>query len=147
FVSPHVESFRERVAVDGRQVSAERVTAFVRRARALPPEPDQDLSPAFFEWTLALALDEFARQGADAAVLEAGVGGASDATRAVAGVNLVVLTNVDLDHLEALGPTLGSIAADKAGAMRPGTPFVSGVAQPELRALVARQARRLGAPL
>jgi len=62
-------------------------------------------------------------------------------------VSLVVLTNVDLDHLEALGPTLEHIAADKAGAIRPGAPVVSGVLQPELRALVARQAERLGAPL
>ncbi|MFA5550402.1 MAG: Mur ligase family protein [Trueperaceae bacterium] len=149
FVSPHVESFRERVAVDGVPVAEEQVTAFVATAQALTREAhwEEALSPAFFEWTLALALREFARRGATAAVLEAGVGGASDATRAVQNVSLVVLTNVDLDHLEALGPTLEQIATDKAGAMRPGIPVVSGVVQPELRALVARHAEQLGAPL
>lgn len=149
FVSPHVESFLERVAVDGAPVAEERVTEFVIRAKALTQERrwEEALAPAFFEWTLALALTEFARQGATAAVLEAGVGGASDATRAVQDVSLVVLTNVDLDHLEALGPTLEHIAADKAGAIRPVAPVVSGIMQPELRALVARQAERLGAPL
>ncbi len=149
FVSPHVESFQERVAVDGVPIAEERVTAFVATAQALSREKrwEEALAPAFFEWTLALALTEFARRGATAAVLEAGVGGASDATRAVQDVSLAVITNVDLDHLEALGPTLEHIAADKAGAIRPATPVVSGVAQTELRALVARQAERLGAPL
>ena len=145
FISPHVESFRERVAVDGRLIAEERVVEFVRRARESSADPGAD--PAFFEWTLALALDEFARQGAAAAVLEAGVGGGSDATRAVEDVSLVVLTNVDLDHLEVLGPTLKHVASDKVGAMRPGRPFVSGALQPSVRRIVAREAERLRAPL
>ena len=149
FISPHVESFRERVTVDGEPLSEERISAFVRQARALLAAGfgDSGKRPAFFEWTLALALSEFTRQRAEAAVLEAGVGGASDATRAVEAVTLVVFTNVDLDHTEALGPTLEAITADKAGAIRPGVPVVSGVVQPELRAQVAAAAARAGAPL
>lgn len=147
FLSPHVESFRERVAVDGTLVSETAVVDFVERARALPDGGDPELGPAFFEWTLALALEEFDRHGAEAAVLEAGVGGASDATRAVEPVSLVLITNVDLDHTDTLGHNLTKIATDKAGAIRPGVPVVSGVAQPELRALVAAEAERLSAPL
>lgn len=149
FVSPHVESFLERISVDDQPVSEARVTEFVRLARELAADPATAAAPepAFFEWCLALALSEFRRRGADAAVLEAGVGGAGDATRAVAGVDLVVLTNVDLDHVDVLGPTLELIAADKLGAMRSGAPYVSGVVQPPLRAMAARQAARLESPL
>ncbi|NLG09710.1 MAG: bifunctional folylpolyglutamate synthase/dihydrofolate synthase [Deinococcales bacterium] len=149
FLSPHVESFRERVAVSGEPVSEAAVEAFVAQVRALPPADagDPELGPAFFEWTLALALSEFRRQAADAAVLEAGVGGGSDATRAVEPLSLVVITNVDRDHTETLGHDLGDIARDKVGAMRPGVPVVSGVTQPELRAIVAAEAERLAAPL
>lgn len=145
FISPHVESFLERVAVDGVNLSPRAVTEFVKAARAR--STDAELPPAFFEWTLALALTEFQQQGVGAAVLEAGVGGASDATRAVQGVGLVVLTTVDFDHADSLGPTLADIARDKAGAARAGAPLVSGVLQPELREVVARRAQQCGATL
>ncbi|MEJ2289552.1 MAG: Mur ligase family protein, partial [Deinococcales bacterium] len=142
FVSPHVEDFRERIAVDGRPVSRETVRHFVARAAGLELDP----SPAFFEWTLALALSAFARAGVEWAVIEAGVGGAHDATRALGPVELVVLTNVGLDHLETLGPDLASIARDKAGAFRPGVPAITG-ARGEALMVVALEARRVGAPL
>jgi len=148
FVSPHVEEFRERIAVDGAPVSRVAVRRFVAEAMrwsaAQAPAPERQ--PAFFEWSLALALRTFADAGATAAVLEAGVGGASDATRAVEPVRLVVLTNVDLDHLDTLGTTLQAIARDKAGAFRPGVPAVTG-ARGEALAVVADAAVRLGAPL
>lgn len=148
FVSPHVESFQERIAVDGKPISRSEVRAFVanamRRASDRPFAPE--LQPAFFEWTLALALAAFARAEVTAAVLEAGVGGASDATRAVEPVNLVVLTNVDVDHVEAIGPTLEMIARDKAGAFRPGVPAVTGARPPALDG-VRSEAERIGAPL
>ena len=103
-------------------------------------------APAFFEWTLALALTAFARARLSWAVVEAGVGGARDATRALTGVRLVVLTNVTPDHLETLGPDLASIARDKAGALRPGIPAVTG-ARGDALEVVRAEARRRGAPL
>ena len=142
FVSPHVEDFRERVSVNGRAVSRETVRRFVARAQRLDLEPE----PAFFEWTLALALAAFARARLRWAVAEAGVGGAHDATRALENVELVVLTNVTPDHLDTLGPDLAAIARDKAGAIRPGVPVVTG-AQGEALEVVRFQARRLQAPL
>lgn len=90
FLSPHVESFTERVAVDGVEVDHAQVLALVRRALeatapggALDGLPD-GLRPSFFEWTLALALESFAQARVDYAVMEAGVGGAQDATSALA---------------------------------------------------------------
>lgn len=142
FVSPHVEDFRERVSVNGRPVSRESVRRFVARAQRL----DLDPVPAFFEWTLALALAAFASARVHWAVVEAGVGGAHDATRALGNVALVVLTNVTPDHLGTLGPDLGSIARDKAGAIRHRVPVVTG-AQGEALDVVRVGARRLSAPL
>lgn len=151
FLSPHVVSFEERVSVDGMRVTPEEVVAFVARARATLDRyrPDEDARPAFFELALALALDTFARRGAGWAVLEAGVGGASDATTAAAKpgrVRLVVLTNVDLDHVETLGSTVEDIAREKAGAFAPGVPAVTAARGPALE--VARAvAAQVGAPL
>lgn len=147
FLSPHVEEFRERVAIDGVPVSKAALVAFVERARRLDDAwpHGEDLRPAFFEWTLAFALEQFAA-ATDACVLEAGVGGLHDATRAIEPVGLVVLTNVDLDHMDTLGTTLTAIASDKAGAFRAGVPVVCGASQPEVVAVAARRAAELGAP-
>lgn len=171
FLSPHVESFTERVAVDGVEVGHAEVLALVQRALAadgpggaLHGLPDR-LRPAFFEWTLALALESFARARVDYAVMEAGVGGAQDATSALVrgrgrphdpgqgagplgtgNIELVILTNVDLDHLEALGSTVEAIAAEKAGAIAPGVPVVTGANGAAL-GVVAEAADSKGAPL
>ncbi len=147
FLSPHVEEFRERIAVDGVPVSEAALVAFVERARRLDGgwPYAEGLRPAFFEWTLAFALERFATS-ADACVLEAGVGGLHDATRAVGPVAVVVLTNVDLDHMDTLGTTLTAIASDKVGAFREGVPVVCGASQPEVVAVAAAQAAALGAP-
>lgn len=114
--------------MDGVRVRPDEVAAFVGHARTALPDmrPAHDDAPAFFELTLALALDHFRRSRVQWAVLEAGVGGASDATAAVSNsVRLVVLTNVDLDHAETIGPALADIAREKAGAFARGVPAVT----------------------
>ncbi len=171
FLSPHVERFAERIAVCARgdhgpgvgqpeidvaEVRPERVVAFVDEARAalLRRPPPEDLRPAFFELTLALALTVFGEAGASHAVLEAGVGGRDDATSAAVatdgsgGTNLrlVVLTNVDLDHTETLGHTLEAIAGEKAGAFARGVPAVTGASGTALET-VRRAAAAAGATL
>jgi len=148
FLSPHVEEFGERIAVDGVPIERGAVIRFVEAAERLDDEWPfgEETRPAFFDWTLALALTEFERTGADACVLEAGVGGLDDATHAVEPVALTVLTNVDLDHLEVLGPTLELIARSKAGAFRAGVPVVCGATQPGVVAIAAEVAESVGAP-
>jgi dihydrofolate synthase/folylpolyglutamate synthase len=151
FLSPHVERFEERVSVDGARVTAAEVVGFVARAREALARyaPDGDSRPAFFELTLALALDAFARRGTEWAVLEAGVGGATDATTAAAApgrVRLVVLTNVDLDHVATIGPGLADIAREKAGAFAAGVPAVTAACGPSLE-VVRAVAAAVGAPL
>jgi dihydrofolate synthase/folylpolyglutamate synthase len=141
FTSPHVEDLRERVAIDGVPPTRADVVRFVDRARTL-------VAPGigFFEWTLAWAVDAFADAAVDLAVVEAGVGARHDATLALPNVIGTVLTNVDLDHVETLGPTLEDIARDKAAVARPGVPLVTGARGVALE-VVAAEAAAVGAPL
>ena len=142
FTSPHLVDPRERVRTGGVPASREALSSFVARARAL----DLDDPPAFFEWMLAFALERFAAEGVAWAALEAGVGGASDATSFVRErVALTVLTNVGEDHLASFG-SLEALARDKAEVVRPGTPVVSAARGRALEVL-REVARARSAPL
>lgn len=143
FISPHVEDFRERIAVDGEPIGREAVIDFVERVRTstLP------FTPAFFELCLALALDHFRRQGVVFAAVEAGVGALYDATSVITGVAAVAITPVALDHLETLGPSLVDIARDKSAAIRSGVPAASAMQSPEVLDVLSERARRAGAEL
>jgi dihydrofolate synthase/folylpolyglutamate synthase len=121
YSSPHLLSYRERVRVDGRAIRPAAVAAAMT-----------DLAPvltahgsSFFEAMTALAFLHFAREKADIAVLEVGIGGALDATNVVDPLVSVVVS-VGLDHMETLGPTIAHIARDKAGIARSARPFVIG---------------------
>lgn len=153
FTSPHVERFEERIAYTrapserAAPVDGATVVAFTERARALvDARHGAPLAAGFFEWTLALALQAFADAGVEVAVIEAGVGARYDATTALGNVVASVVTNVDLDHLDTLGPDLLAIARDKVAAVRPGVPCVTGAVGAPLEVVTAT-ARALGAPL
>lgn len=142
YLSPHVERFHERIAVGGAELRDEELLSFLARADALDLRP----RPAFFELATALALDVAQRRGADGAVLEAGVGAARDATRAVDGVVATVITDVAEDHLDLIGPDLAAVARDKAAAVRPGVPVATGATGAPLEVIRAA-ARAAGSPL
>lgn len=142
FLSPHVERFHERVAVDDRPVRDDEIRAFLARAWRDEPDPPA----AFFELAFALALDVAQRRGADAAVIEAGVGAARDATATLPDARAVVVTNVAEDHLEQIGPTVRDVARDKGAAIRPGRPAITGAEGAPLEEL-RRIAAERGAPL
>jgi len=140
FLSPHVEEFSERIAVNGQAIPPEAVTALVSRLQAQPQ------SAAFFELTLALALAHFAQQAIDIAVIEAGVGARNDATIVLKPVACTVITTIGHDHLEVIGPTLRDVAWDKAAAIRPGVPVVTGATGLGLEVIMAA-AQTHGSPL
>ena len=144
FTSPHVEDFRERIAINGELISSQALSSFVARAQSLGSEARAGIG--FFEWTLAMALEAFDHADIDLAVVEAGVGARSDATLCVPNVIGTVLTNVTLDHVETLGPTVRDIALDKSAVARAGVPLVSG-ASGEALEVVHQEAARVGAPL
>ena len=140
FTSPHLTHFEERVRAAGREISARQTADFVAWAQRHAPHA------AFFDLSLGLAAQVFARQGVTLAVMEAGVGGVSDATQALRRVRALLLTNVALDHTATLGGTLAAIAQDKARAALPGVPLLT-TADGEALTVVTRVAHERGAPL
>jgi dihydrofolate synthase/folylpolyglutamate synthase len=139
FTSPHLIDFRERMTLNGEMISREDVAAGLSRLREITQDwPD---APTFFELTTALAIDWFAREGAEWVVLETGMGGRLDATNVVT-PELCLLTPVSYDHQAWLGETLTAIAGEKAGIMKPG---ISAISLPQTREAEAvfRQAAEL----
>ncbi|MCS7069244.1 MAG: Mur ligase family protein [Meiothermus sp.] len=120
--SPHLLDFRERIRTHRGRISEAEVLRFVEWAQGQHfREP-----VAFFDLTTALAFQHFATESVRIAAVEAGVGGALDATHVLPEVRVTVLTNIGEDHLETLGGSLEGVARDKAGAIRPGVPVVTG---------------------
>lgn len=143
---PHLVTYRERVLVDGRPISAE---DFTRHVRAVLDVADgvarRHGDPTEFELLTAVVFRHFAEARLDLALVEVGLGGRLDATHAWDG-GVAAITNVDLDHMERLGPTIAHIAREKAAIIERGDVAVTG-AIGEALAIIRRRARRLGVPL
>jgi dihydrofolate synthase / folylpolyglutamate synthase len=141
YTSPHLVSFRERIRVDGEAIAEDDVADGYDALATLVARVDATM----FEATTALALDHFARQAVDVAVLEVGLGGRLDAT--TVGVPAAsVIARIDLDHQEVLGPTLAAIAREKAAIIRAGVAIASAQA-PEAEAVLLERAAATGVPL
>jgi dihydrofolate synthase / folylpolyglutamate synthase len=140
YTSPHLVDFRERIVVAGVPISAEGVVEFIER---WTPTIER-VEASFFEATTAMAFLHFAQERADVALVETGLGGRLDSTNVVrpraAGV-----TSIGLDHMEYLGPTLQSIAAEKAGIFKRGSPAVIGEPSADVAKWLADAAREAGA--
>ena len=143
YTSPHLVRFNERIQVNSRPISNEKV---VTSYRAIKDAHFGKRNPTFFEFTTAMALFEFAAQKVDWAVIETGMGGRLDATNIV-NPALSIITNISLEHREYLGNTLTQIAAEKAGIIKKRTPLVTGIRQKKAFAEVKRIAAGKKAPL
>lgn len=143
YTSPHLVRFNERIQIDGAEIADADIVRLYRRVRRALPDGRE---PTFFEFTTAMALDEFARRKVDWAVIETGMGGRLDATNVVT-PSVTVVTNVSLEHREYLGPTLAAIAFEKAGIIKRRVPVVTGVSQPAALEVIRRTAQRKSAPL
>ena len=150
FTSPHLASYRERARLDGREIGPEEVVQGIARveeaASRLARTGAIDRDPTFFEVTTALALDWFARGGAEAAVVEVGIGGRLDATNVLAS-RVGVITTVELEHTDLLGSTVEAIATEKAGIFHAGMRGVLGDLPADAASAVARVARQRGVVL
>lgn len=142
YTSPHLKDFRERIRVDGEMIPQQEVVDFVGRHRAKLEE----LEPSFFEMTVAMALDYFDRRAVDVAILEVGMGGRLDSTNIVTPL-LSIITNIGFDHTQFLGDTLGKIAGEKAGIIKPEVPVVVGETDPETMPVFAAKADECGSPI
>jgi len=126
YTSPHLRDFRERIRVNGMMIEKDEVINFVEKHRPLI----ESTVPSFFELTVAMAFDYFARTEVDVAVIEVGMGGRLDSTNIITPV-LSVITNIGHDHMEFLGDTLAAVAGEKAGIIKEGVPVVVGETHPE----------------
>ncbi|MEO8140670.1 MAG: Mur ligase family protein [Gemmatimonadota bacterium] len=127
YTSPHLVSFRERMLVDGVQISELAVAAWTERLQPLI----RARNATFFEATTVIALADFAARGVDIAVVEVGLGGRLDSTNVVTPL-VSGVTKIAADHMKYLGDTVELIAREKAGIAKPGVPFVIGETRPEL---------------
>jgi dihydrofolate synthase/folylpolyglutamate synthase len=148
FTSPHLCRVEERFQIDGRPIAPGELNELLAEVRTGVASGSQAGAalPTFFEVATAAGFLYFARNRAQAAVLEVGLGGRLDSTN-VCDPEVAVITSISFDHTKLLGDRLTSIAREKAGIIKPGRPVVSGVVVSEPRDVIVRTAQECDAPL
>ena len=148
FTSPHLETVRERISVNGRQISANRfaqalaqIMPNIKKAEARAGEP-----LTYFEVVTAVAYRYFQSEGIDVAVLEAGMGGRWDATNLVTS-KVAVITNVGIDHVEELGRTRPKIASEKVGIINEGAVLITAESSSNILRIISRRCKEVGAEM
>lgn len=128
YTSPHLKDFRERIKINGNEISKGAVVEFITEHKSFFEK--EQLS--FFEMTVGLAFDYYANKKVDIAVIETGMGGRLDSTNVITPL-VSVITNIGLDHTQFLGDTLAKIAAEKAGIIKNEIPVIIGEHLPETK--------------
>jgi dihydrofolate synthase/folylpolyglutamate synthase len=147
YLSPHLTSYAERIRIGDSDLSGAEFAAAIQRAAAAAAKVNRtsDEPVTQFELLTAAAFDELARHDVEVAVIEAGLGGRYDATN-VLGAEVVVLTNVGLEHTRWLGPTIRDIAGEKLAVVRPTATHGLGDDQPEVVELARATGARIVHP-
>ncbi len=142
YTSPHLKDFRERIKINGICISKREVSQFITKNKTFLEL--QSLS--FFEMTVGMAFNYFAKQNVDIAVIEVGLGGRLDSTNIII-PEVSVITNIGYDHTQMLGNTLAEIAYEKAGIIKPNIPVVIGEKHTETTEVFEKIANDRKAPL
>lgn len=142
YTSPHLKSFTERIRLNGQPIAEEEVAQFVEQYQSLI----ESIEPSFFEVTVAMAFDFFARHTVDLAIIEVGLGGRLDSTNVIT-PEASLVTNIGYDHTDILGETLPEIAGEKAGIIKAGIPVVISETHPETELVFSKMATLVNAPL
>jgi len=142
YTSPHLKDFRERVKINGEMISEEDVISFVQKYRS----DFEKMNLSFFEWTVGLAFDYFANEHVDIAIVETGLGGRLDSTNVVT-PEISVITNIGIDHTQFLGDTLGKIAIEKAGIIKPNISVIIGETQNETKNVFLNRSEQGNSPI
>ncbi|ESU27395.1 folC protein [Flavobacterium limnosediminis JC2902] len=142
YTSPHLKDFRERIKINGKEISESFVVDFI--ARNKPFFEANELS--FFEMTVGLAFEYFAEEKVDVAVIEVGMGGRLDSTNIITPL-VSVVTNIGFDHTQFLGTTLDAIAFEKAGIIKPNVPVVIGEYTDETKPVFLAKAMECGSEI
>jgi len=135
YTSPHLKDFRERIKINGKEIPEGFVVDFIADNKSFFEE--NKLS--FFEMTVGLAFDYFAKEKVDVAVIEVGMGGRLDSTNIITPL-VSVITNIGFDHTQFLGNTLEAIAYEKAGIVKPNVPVVIGEYTEETKSVFVAKA-------
>ena len=143
YISPHLARFHERICLAGELISEPDLTVVLDECYSA----NGGENITYFEITTCAALLAFSRIKADYTLLEVGLGGRLDATNVIERPTATVITPVSIDHEHFLGNTLGKIAVEKAGIIKPGIPCIVGPQQDEALEVIEYAAARLGAPL
>jgi dihydrofolate synthase/folylpolyglutamate synthase len=142
YTSPHLKDFRERIKINGVMIMEDFVSQFV----GYNQDVIKRLQPSFFEITAAMAFEYFARERVDVAVIETGMGGRLDSTNIIS-PEISIITNIGLDHTKFLGDTIGKIALEKAGIIKPETPVVIGQKTTDTADIYAKKSQEMAAPI
>ena len=143
YTSPHLVCFNERIQVNNRPISNDRVQQLYA---AVTRTDHGKREPTFFEFATAMALFEFAAQKVDWAIIETGMGGRLDATNIISPA-LSIITNISLEHREYLGNTIAQIAGEKAGIIKKRKPVITAIRQKKALAVVQEVAKEKAAPV
>jgi dihydrofolate synthase/folylpolyglutamate synthase len=135
YTSPHLKDFRERIKINGVVIPEENVIEFVEKYKT----DFEKIKPSFFEMTVGLAFDYFAKEKVDVAVIEVGLGGRLDSTNVITPL-VSVITNISMDHVALLGDTIEKIAIEKAGIIKKGVPVIIGETQAQTKDVFIRKA-------
>ena len=136
YTSPHLKDFRERIKINDIEISEDFVCEFINTHKSFFEENDM----SFFEMSVGLAFDYFAKEKVEIAIIEVGLGGRLDATNIITPL-VSVITNIGIDHVQFLGNTLESIATEKAGIIKPKIPVVIGEYTPETQPIFLGKAK------
>lgn len=144
FTSPYIETFEERIRVDGENISLPDLTraTLAVREHACAMEAETGDHPTEFELMTAVALEHFRAARCDIVVLEVGLGGRLDSTNVIDAPEVSVIARIGLDHTALLGDTLAAVAGEKVGIVKLGSPVVSWPQEPEAMEAVERAAQR-----
>ncbi|MXN90976.1 bifunctional folylpolyglutamate synthase/dihydrofolate synthase [Flavobacterium sp. Sd200] len=142
YTSPHLKDFRERIKINGQDISKDFIMQFMQQHKPF----FEANSLSFFEMTVGLAFEYFKAENVDVAIIETGLGGRLDSTNIITPL-LSVITNIGMDHTQFLGNTLQAIAGEKAGIIKPGVSVVVGEYLPETKAVFETKAEQCNAQL
>lgn len=142
YTSPHLKDFRERIKINGTQISENFVIDFIKENKLFLER--HQLS--FFEMTVGMAFSYFEKQNVDIAIIEVGLGGRLDSTNIIT-PEVSVITNIGMDHTQFLGETLKEIATEKAGIIKVNVPVVIGETQDEIQSVFSDKAKTVNADL
>jgi len=142
YTSPHLRDFRERIRINGKMIPKMEVTDFIRKHKGII----KSVNPSFFEMTVGMAFDYFARANTDVAVIETGLGGRLDSTNIITPV-ISVITNIGHDHLDLLGDKLEKVASEKAGIIKKNVPVIIGETQEGIKEVFVSHAGSKGSDI